>query len=308
MLVTPAYAQSYTVSLVAVDGKVVASAQAKGFGGALTCGGIASAVLPPPISTSDSRVYYMDAQGVVSFLTPQGETGRAATLPTGGARRSMFAVSPDDTRIAVVVSDFTATGASTRLYVDDLASAAHHLVYSQTGSSILWPTGWHGGSLVLAKVPACTQGGGPFCCGPQEFHLVDPATAIRRFTVGSSSCVLAGPPSKAGVVCEVRNTFAQANVVDWTAVTRRSFPIQGPTPALISPDGRLVALVPAADTAFDGTSRTFAGLQACGWIDDGHVFTGGDAQHQPRIGDISTGAIIPISAQGDCAGRVPGGL
>ncbi len=304
VLVTVPTGDTYTVSLVGTDGKLVGSAQAS-TPTQVSCGDTAAAVLPSPISTSNTRVYYMDALGVVRFLTPKGDTGRATTVPIGSSRRSMFAVSPDDQRIAVVVSDFTASGAATRLYVEDLNGGTNHLdIFSETGAYGLWPTGWHGGSLVVAKVPTCTQGGGPFCCGPLEFHVVDPTTAARRFTVGGPTCRIAGAPSPAGVVCE---NDVQASVVDWTAVVLRAFPIQGLTEAHLSPDGRLVALVTGANTTFDGATRSMS-LQACGWIDSTHVIAGGDAQHQPRVGDATSGAIVPVAAQGVCGGRIPGAL
>jgi hypothetical protein len=49
-------------------------------------------------------------------------------------------------------------------------------------------------------------------------------------------------------------------------------------------------------------------MQACGWIDASHVISGGDVQQQPRIGNLATGTVIPVAAQGSCAGRLPGGL
>src|ERR1700693_2613709 len=73
VLVTPTSEPSYTVSLVGFDGKVASKAQASS-PGKVTCGN-AVAALPPPVSTSNSRVYFMDAQGVVRFLTPGGQTG-----------------------------------------------------------------------------------------------------------------------------------------------------------------------------------------------------------------------------------------
>src|SRR5207249_654951 len=182
---------------------------------------------------SDSRVYFMDAQGVVRFLAPDGTTGRATSVPAPTAsRRAMFTVSPDDRRIAVVVNDYTASGASTKLYVEDLSGAGNHIdTFSQSGSRTLWPVGWHGtNNLVVAVVASCTSGGGPFCCGPLELHVVDPATA------------------------------------------------------------------------------TIPGMFACTWLDDTHVLSGGDAQHQPRVADVVNGRIAPVAAQGDCAGRLPGGL
>ncbi len=295
------------MSIVAASGKVVVSAQPSS-PTPVTCGDAAAAVLPLPISTSDDRAYYMDAQGVVRFMTVQGEIGRATTVPVGGGRRSMFAVSPDDQRIAVIVSDFTASGVSLRLYVEDLNGATNHVeIFNSTGAFGLWPIGWHGNdNLVVAKVPSCAQGGGQFCCGPLELHVVDPATATRRFTIGGPTCVLAGPPSPAGAVCE-NNTFTVATIYNWTAVQIGGFPIGSPTPAYLSPDGQHVAVVSGSTTAIYRTNTTLK-LQACGWIDSTHVISGGDVQQQPRIGNVTTGAVIPVAVQGTCAGRLPGGL
>jgi hypothetical protein len=307
VLVSALSSTNYTVSLVGIDGRVVASAQTT-TPGSVTCANAAGALVAQPVSMSNTRVYYMDAQGVVRYLAPNGDAGRATSVPIGPARRSMFAVSPDDQRIAVIVDDFDATGAATRLYVEDLNGGGHHKdLFTETGAFTLWPTGWHGtDNLVLAKVPSCTQGGGPFCCGPQEFHVVDPATAVRRFTVGDPTCKLAGAPSPTGVVCDSGDV--QANVLSWTGTTIRSFSIQGPTFAYLSPNGSLVAIVPSSDTVIQETSRTVSGMQACGWIDDNHVLSGGDAQHQPRVGDVTNGNAVAVAAQGDCAGRLPGGL
>ncbi|HYM66762.1 MAG TPA: hypothetical protein VEW68_05685 [Patescibacteria group bacterium] len=311
MLVTPLSAANYTVSIVGIDGRVVASAQATS-PAAVSCGGTAAAVVPLPVSTSNSRVYFMDASGAVRFLSPDGTTGQATTVSLGAARRSVFSVSPDDQRIAVTVLDFTTTGASTQLYVEDLKGGGNRVApFSETGSFSAWPVGWHGtNNLVVAKVPACTQGGGPLCCGPQELHVVDPATATRRFTLGGPTCVVGGPASPAGAVCE-SGTFTAANVLSWTAITQRSFVISGPTPAYLSPDGSLVAITDlgSGTTLVNGpTQHPQLAMQTCGWIDATHVLAGGDTQQQPRVGDLTTGTIVPVAAQGDCGGRIPGGL
>ncbi|MGH7763966.1 MAG: hypothetical protein ACREOM_06070, partial [Candidatus Dormibacteraceae bacterium] len=301
---------SYTVNLVGTDAKVVASAQAS-TPTAVTCANAAGGVVPLPVSTSNSRLYFMDGQGVVRFLAPNGDTGRATSVPVGSARRSMFAVSPDDQRIAVVVADFNATGAATRLYVEDLNGGGNHIeLFTQGGAYTLWPIGWRGTtSLVVAKVPACSQGGGPLCCGPQELHVVDPTTAVRRFTIGGATCVIAGAASPAGAVCEDTAGFSKATVLTWTATAVRSIGVSGPTPAYLSPDGNRVALTLFSNgtTSINGADRTLA-MQACGWIDDTHILAGGDAQQQPRVGDVSTGAVVPVAAQGLCGGRLPGGL
>lgn len=310
VLVTPPSTDNYTVSIVDVSGKVVGSAQASS-PTAVTCADAAGALVPLPVSTSDDRAYYMDAQGVVRFLTVQGETGRATTVPSGGGLRSMFAVSPDDQRIAVIVSNFNSAGVAIKLYVEDLSGGGNHLdIFSSSGPTGLWPIGWHGtDNLVVAKMPACSQGGGPFCCGPIELHVVDPASATRRFTIGGPTCLIAGPPSAAGAVCE-DTTFSRASVVNWNGVTMRTFPVAGPQPAYISPDGRLVALFNfsgAGVTKFEGATVTL-NMQTCGWIDSTHVIAGDNGQPPSRIGNVVSGATVAISAKGTCAGRLPGGL
>jgi len=220
----------------------------------------------------------------------------------------MFAVSPDDSRIAVIVNDYTASGAATRLYVEDLNGGGNHLdLFSESGARTLWPIGWHGANnLVVAVVPSCTQGGGPFCCGVQELHVVDPATAARRFTLGGiTSCPIVGSPSPAGVICWDGST---SKVLNWTAATIRSYPMQGPEVQLLSPSGSQVALIDNAGTTFLGTKISMPGLYACGWMDEAHVLAGGDSQHQPRVGNLADGSVVPVAAQGDCGGRLPGGL
>jgi hypothetical protein len=307
VLVTQGTADTYTVTLVGVDGKVVASA-APSSPTQVTCGDAAAAVLPPPVSTSDTRVYFLDALGNVNFLTPNGETGNATRVPAGGQVRSMFAVSPNDQRIAVVEDTYTASGANTVLYVEDLNGGTNHVkLFSETGAYTLWPIGWHGtDGLVVAKVPSCTQGGGPTCCGPQELHVVDPATGVRRYTIGGPTCIIVGAPSPHGALCE-NAEFTQVKELSWTGASVQSFAIQGPTPAYLSPDGAAIALDTDSGTTFAGAKQTLD-LVACGWIDATHVLAAGDTQQQARVGDITGGNIIPVPAQGTCGGRIPGGL
>jgi hypothetical protein len=308
VLVTPITGSAqYTVALIAIDGKVAASAQTTS-PAVVTCPD-AGAPLPLPVSTSNSRLYFMDGHGTVYYLSPTGETGKATSVPAGTAsRRAMFAVSPDDQRIAVIVNDYNGGGASTRLYVEDLNGGGNHLdIFSQSGNKTLWPIGWHGTtSLVLAVVPSCTQGGGPFCCGIQELHVVDPATATRRFTLGSvTSCPIVGSASPAGVICWDGN---QSKILNWTASTVRTYPQAGPALQFLSPNGSQVAVVDNTGTYVPGTFGQMNGFFACSWIDETHLLAGGDSQHQPRVADVGSKSQIPVAAQGDCAGRLPGGL
>jgi hypothetical protein len=310
VLVDPSLLTSYEVSLVGADGKVVSKAGAT-VPAPVKCENGSVAALPPPVSTSNSRVYFVDSGGIVRSLAPGGQPAKATTVPVGAQSRSIFAVSPDDQRIAVaMVSGFGSRGASTNLYVEDLIGGGHHkVIFTQTGAFTLWPTGWHGANLVVAIVPVCAQGTGPFCCGPQELHVIDASTAARKFTLGAPTCIIAGPPSAAGAICE---TDAQANVLDWSAVTTRSFSIQGQSPAYLSPNGNQAAIDKAnpanfLDTIVEGSNTTFSDFQSCGWIDSSRVL-GNDRQGLPRVGDFNTGTTVAVSAKGTCAGRIPGGL
>jgi hypothetical protein len=121
--------------------------------------------------------------------------------------------------------------------------------------------------------------------------------------------VLAGAPSPAGVVCEDPTAYAKASVLDWTGAALHSYPVSGPAPAYLSPDGTLVAVASyTAPTTTLVPSNAAVNLAACGWIDDTHLLSGGDAQHQPSVGNITSGQVVPVAALGDCAGRIPGGL
>jgi hypothetical protein len=308
VLVSSQASSPYTIALIGVDGRVAATAEAS-TPPITNCGSSAAAPYPLPVSTSDTRVYFMDAAGVIHFLGPAGDTGRATSVPAPtSSRRATFAVSPDDRRIAVVVATYSSTGASTSLYVEDLIGGNRINLFSETGSRTLWAVGWHGtNNLVVGVVVSCTQGGGPFCCAVRELHVVDPATANRRFTLGNySSCPIAGPASPAGIVCE--NSESSATWQSWTAGNVRSLAINGPTAAFVSPKGGFVAMVDSTGTNFTIGAPSISQMFACTWIDDTHVMSGGDPQHQPRIAQVVSSTIVPVAASGDCGGRIPGGL
>jgi hypothetical protein len=299
---------TYTVSLIGVDGKVAASAQPS----SPTPVGCPNspADVPLPVSTTDSRAYYMDAQGGVHYLSPTGATGLATRVPAPSSRtRSMFAVSPNDQRIAVAVATFNSIGAATSLYIEDLNGAGNHVViFNENDAYTLWPMGWHGtNELVLAKVAACTQGGGFGCCGPLELHVVNPANAARLLTLGGSGCLISGPPTPGGASCETNTGIAR--VYSWSGALMRTYAIPGVGmgPIYLSPNGQHLALSTNPGQATVEGAPTL-NMDVCGWIDNTHIIAAGDTQSQSRIGDITTRAIVPVAALGDCAGRLPGGI
>src|SRR5438270_3025102 len=85
---------NYSLAIVGSDGKVAATATAAPRSG-LQCSG-AGPILPfPTVSTSNSRVYYLDGNTAVKFLRPDGTLGSATSVPGNGSIGSTFAVSPD---------------------------------------------------------------------------------------------------------------------------------------------------------------------------------------------------------------------
>jgi len=84
--------------------------------------------------------------------------------------------------------------------------------------------------------------------------------------------------------------------------------VPGPELQYLSPDGNHAALVDNNGTTIQGTAISMPGLFACTWLDDAHVLSGGDPQHQPRVGNVANANMVPVAASGDCGGRLPGGL
>jgi Lipoprotein LpqB beta-propeller domain. len=94
-----------------------------------TCGKSTGAVLQPPVSASDNKVYYRDGNTKIKYLTPDGQTGDVTTVPGSASKVSFFSVSPDDTQLAVLVEDLSpSTTIKLSLYVEDLTGHTHHAV------------------------------------------------------------------------------------------------------------------------------------------------------------------------------------
>ena len=158
----------YIVSLVAANGKVLASVHAAlSYGG--KCGPVEAGIIsPPPVGTSNSRVYYLDG-GSIKWLKEDGSTGVAFAPLTPRANVAFsFAVAPDDSVFVLNTIDYSATPLSQNLTATPVgASRLGASIYSAQSpstapSSAVWPIGWHGADLVLAyHRSTCTQGGGP---------------------------------------------------------------------------------------------------------------------------------------------------
>lgn len=296
------------------------------------CPNGAPADLAPPVSASNTRVYYRDGDTKIRFITPEGQTGDATTVPGGPTTVSFFSVSPDDLRIAVLVEDLSAaTTIGLRLYVEDLAGGGHHAdIYSstvdqgQTGMT-LWPTGWHQGRLILAVVPACW---GALLFNPRAWHVVDAATADRLAAIDVSGCLSSLVPSAGGVVCAdpFPGPFAM-RIYDWTGKVTfdgGGTPLDLFLPVGLSPSGQSVFYNEETTTGSGATMTVWAnnprggalmvtilGHAACLWIDDGAIlspdaviaYPSGAVAVLPRDGVYQNTEQVRI-----CVGRFPGSL
>jgi len=233
---------TYSIALVDGDGKVKATVTAakRSHSQAL--------VQMPNLSASSSRVYYLDGDSSLKFLQPDGKTGSVKTLPVDASSAAVFAVSPDDTRIAVAIITYPYP-AKTRIYVEDLNGTTNHVELFSSTSVLEWPVGWQGGHLVI---------GVGFNSAPQNYwegfeytaagyHVADASTGVRIATVCANG-VTAGPPVLAGTSCHTSSSYT---LTGWSGKTIRSIPAGDSCGGgVVSSDGMVVA-----DRCSDGLVR-----------------------------------------------------
>jgi len=320
---------TYNVAIVSTNGQTVASTTA-----ANPNASSAPWQPLPKVSASASRVYYLDGTNSVKYLKPDGTTGLASHLPIQPDERGVFAVSPDDSRIAVSVFNLRS---GMRLLVGRVAaSPAWHQVLATTAVSE-WPVGWRGNQLVLAV--GYVSGGQQACAicslSPISYHVVDADTGSRSATVcGAMSPpqLPGGPPSSSGVACATATKVSSSGL--WTeesiAVAHwdgssipvlRTSCVPSAEPLALSPDGQTLAGERDVNdcgrvttiSLFDihGHGRATAAMTTSYpwifWIDAGHFCFETD-DDRSSILDVAANHISGVGAAGLCLATIPGGL
>ena len=188
-----------SVSLVASDGTVLATA-------AVDLAPFRMHTQMSWTSTSRTRLYYLNAGSEVHYLAPDGTTGTATRIALGASEQAGFAVSPDDSKIAVAIFTYTALPEAAytgmRLYIEDLNGGGRHADIFSSTTVAEFPVGWTTGHLILAvSEPRCcpAEPGNPY--DASAYHVVDPATGSRLFTVCDQSVGPMGPIEPIGAVC-----------------------------------------------------------------------------------------------------------
>ena len=288
-----------------------------------TCGQGTGAVLQPPVSATDTKVYYRDGNTRIKFLTPEGQTGNVTTVPGSATKVSFFSVSPDDSRIAVMVEDLSpSTTIKLSLYVEDLTGHTNHsVIFTNTvpkfkNATTLWPMGWHNGLLVLAVFPPCTFE--PAGIAPIEWHVANAVTAVRVAKIGNP-CIPSYWPSPAGVACTTGGAL-QADVYDWTGkATAHVDSYASAFQSGLSPSGQSIFFSPgvsigspppSTSISSPGPIVTVQAHAACLWIDDQTLLAPDAviALTRNAQGYLVSPKVTALPASGQCAGRFPGGL
>jgi hypothetical protein len=314
-------AGEYDVFLVGTSGKIAASSHAarrttKVIGDAVSR---AEAIDFPYVSTSRSRLYYLDGDSTLRWLSPQSK-GIVRSLPGGRTASVVFAVSPDDGRIAVSVVDFAPRSPVVHLSVGLLTGPLTEIFTS--ASDYVWPVGWHAGKLVVAQGP--TLSGDSVGFNPYRargYWLIDSANGSRLASVGSwDSCWPSGLLTAAGTACYLSTSFGGNSggysIADWTGYRYLTpMPASWSAAAAVGPSANSVTVAVCCE--FNASSGQFmvsrgssvlavplSGLNtdwAC-WIDQTHLLSGGIVLDLTSQRPVATGRI------GFCAAVLPADL
>jgi hypothetical protein len=314
----PASSTRYAISLVGTEGRVyqsVHSAKRTPIPGASEL---------PYVSTSRTRLYYLDGDGLVRSVTANSTPGPELRLPGNTYTRAAFAVSPDDSRIAFSLLDYSVRPVKLTLYLAELAGGTMSepaAIFTATDHYV-WPVAWHSGNVVLAYItgrpfvgeaglPAAGRNIGPNPYGAVSYHIVDPTNADRL--VSLDRCTPSGPLGPAGTAC------LDGKALNWGGALRslpgdtyRSTTVLGS----LSPDGQSVIAGRLNYThvmlyGFDGSvSRAPNGgywNDWIGWIDLGHVVVAfvDPYAFNGSVGELSTGQVFPVDANGFFAAVLP---
>jgi hypothetical protein len=275
----------------------------------------------PYVSTSLTKLYMLDGDStVLSLHLGDGNQATATHLVVGPNMEAAFAVSPDDSQIAVSVLDFNRTPVHVTLYTESLSGANHRVIY-ESDSNYVWPVAWHSGLLVLAHAygpyeediaKAAPGRDNPYSA--ISYHIVDPTNANRVYLLGA--CTVSGALSPAGSGC------IQGGTIDWQGSVSPPWSTSDwgsvSSAASLSPDGRWIAATVPADPGKmgiwtpDGRVITWvygAGTRDwAGWLDDEHILTGSylNATFQPEATNPIRGGIDhPVIGHGFYAARLP---
>jgi hypothetical protein len=259
----------------------------------------------PRVSASSDRVYYIDGDTTLRWVTSDNRHGTVPlSLPGNAHTQVTVAVSPDDSRVAIGTVTYTVDARGyddypiqvrVRLQGISTGTSAHLFDYTvgRPGRPYVeWPVGWiHDNLVVGLAIPAIFQGQDG-AVSPVDELLVDASTGKRLVDL----CPSLGPPGlldpfrlvTRGAVCDefVNGGPAHPVLVGWDG-TRTPVPLGScPLVAAVAPnadqfviEGRPQSgLLPCSAAGHmtllrvDGTTKTLPyDGQPVGWVDTSRV-------------------------------------
>src|SRR5216684_2252339 len=309
----------YNANVVGIDGRLWASIRLDKRTPISNASG--RAIVLPYVSTSLTALYMLVGDStVLSLRLPDGKQAVVTHLQVGANMEAAFAVSPDDSQIAVSVLDFNRSPVHVQLYTDKLGGGDRHVIF-ESDSDYVWPVAWHARLLVLAHAYGPFEEdvakAAPGLDNPYSaisYHIVDPVTASRVVLMGS--CTVSGPLSPAGSGC------IQGGTIDWRGNVSPPWSTRDwgsvSSAASLSPDGRWIAATVPDSPDKMGIWAPDGRVVNCvygpgvrdwaGWLDDQHVVTGSylNATYQPVVTNPIRGGIDhPVIGYGFYAARLP---
>jgi hypothetical protein len=264
----------------------------------------------PNVSTSTGRLYYLDGDTDVRYLAPDGSAGLATKLPGNSQAVAMFAVSPDDRRIAVSVFDYRSKPVATRLYVEDLAGGSNRIYLPALGAGLYrWPVGWHAGHLIMGLYsnPIPFLDAAPLPEQIESLQVLDPTSGRILAVLGDPSCApVPSLPTQAGVACASKAADLGVGIIDWSGIVT-IFSRAGYSDLSISPDGRyILAEAPAGGgmtlISSPATGSVIRDLgeggypYGGGWLDSSHVVVYRPGSSDLAVVDIQDESMTPLTA------------
>lgn len=293
---------SWDIDLRRADGSLAATAHAQHAGGIDLFDAL-------PLSTTSTAAYFLDGVTTIRRLARDGSTTVATTTPApdGGQQRVLFAVSPDDTRIAFAV--FRAAGDNAthetltvrRLDGGGARTLADFVVHvtGQLGSvdrPFDVPVGWHGDDLVVGE-------SFPVQNSPNGSLVRQRALAWYDTVRGGRTAGPCGSDTDDldGVIALAAGVSCRSVLHHWDGSTTRL----APGGAWVSSDGTMVAgtqdghlaagRIGAPTLTATGTAQGFI----AGWLDSTHLVVqdvAAPSGGRSRVLTVSSTTITPGSA------------